>query len=934
MKALMHTHRCVSISDGSICYLLFAIGLTLFFFSCGSGGSSSPPPPPPPPYLSLTASPGAVTLTSAGNFSTTVKASTNASSTPTLTSVTLPSGITTTTTFPLTISSAGTQINFQADSTLADGSYVLTLNGQAGSVTATAYFTANLNAPPQIQYVEPSLVMLGTGELFAMVAGANFTSSSTVLFDGTAVSTIYEKPNLQFTLPNSAMTVAQVHTVQVSDPVYGQSNVATYQVYAPQPGPTSFVGQLTQYMAEQSITNSLVPDLNGDGRADLVMVAQDSNSPLLYLPVVRYGQANGTFSAATSLGTFTPQVSPGIVLAGDFNGDGYTDLILIGGNVNSQLAYEVLLNNGTGQFSSASTVLLPANATQTAVVGDFNHDGKLDFAYATSSGQFSFYFGNGDGTFTGPTVVGVVTGGFPTDPIAVDFNGDGYTDIAYSVVPLNSSSNQIRLLLSASNGSYTDSQIAGLPSPALAFTVADFNNDNIPDIFAVNESGMGLAYLGVGNGTFNPTGSPIQTDDGSIATPPLVAGDFDNDGNADVATRITLSGPNEIRFLWGDGTGNFTNQQIVSDQSSTLQVGDVNGDGIPDIFAGVTLGAGYPSVVLGQNGRNFPTAQVLIPNVWGQLSTGNVFNDGYTDLLVAGAYESVDFGTVPGTLYQYQTNGTFAAQGQAPAYQTLLFDLNGDGIADMVGLSGNNLLIWKGDGSGVYGAPVNQVPIPNAWQPIYFRDMDGDGNIDIVLPGVILYGEGNFQFQAVTIPYFQNFVVGDFNGDGIPDIATPSGVMFGQGSRTFTAPTGIVPLPDDPPPFPTQVAADMNGDGMDDLVLADSGFAIYLSVGTQGFIGYQSLVVNGYAASITSLAVADFNGDGLLDIAAGMIGADDVVIFTNDGTGKYEVTSYAIGVYAVYSVSASFSQTGKPDLAFLNYYFEYEPPTVTVLMHQ
>jgi len=810
------------------------------------------------------------------------------------------------------------------------------LNGQAGSLTATAGVTATLKAAPQIQYVEPSLAMLGTAVEFVTLAGMNFTSSSTVLFDGAAVSTLYEKPNLQFNVPNTALTVAQVHTVQVSDPVYGQSNVATYQVYAPQPGPTPFVGQPTQYMAEQSITNSLVPDLNGDGRADLVLVVLDSTSLLLYVPVVRYGQADGTFSAATSI--ISAQVSPGIVLAGDFNGDGYTGLILIGGNPGSPPAYQVLLNNGTGQFSSASTGTLPTNATQTAVVGDFNHDGKLDFAFgaATTGQAFSFYFGNGDGTFTGPVPVGAVTGGIPGMAIATDFNGDGYIDIVYWNLFDNGglTPSQIRLLLSSSNGSYTDTQIAGLPSPSLGFTVADFNNDGIPDIFAVNGTGLGMAYLGVGNGTFTATGSPIQTDDGFLSAPPLVAGDFDNDGNVDIATRTTLSGPDEMVFLWGDGKGNFTSQPIVSDQSFTLQVGDVNGDGIPDIFAGATPGFAYPSVVLGQNGRNFPSAQVLLPNTQGQLSSGHVFNDGYTDLLVAGMDNSGGDGAVSGSIYHYQTKGTFAAQGQAPAYQTLLVDLNGDGIADMVGLSGSNLLIWKGDGSGVFGAPINQIPLPNAWQPIYFRDMDGDGYIDIVLPGVIFYGKGNFQFEAVAIPYYANFAVGDFDGDGIPDIATPSGVMFGQGNRTFTAPMGIVPLPDDPPPFPTQVVADMNGDGMDDLVLADSGFAICLSVGRQGFVPSQALLVNGYDASITSLVVADFNGDGLLDIAAGMIGADDVVLFTNDGTGKYEITSYAIGVYGVYSISAALNLDGKPDLAFLNYYTDYKPPTVTVLLHK
>lgn len=922
----------ISVSGGR---LLLAFGLSLLSGSCGSGGGSPPPPPPPPPYLSLTASPGAVTLSSAGSFSTTVKASTNTSSAPALTSAQLPSGITTTTNFPLTIPPAGTQINFQADSTLADGAYSLTLDGEAGSLTATASVSVTVNAPPQIQRVEPSRVMLGTSVITGTLAGMNFTSSSTVLFDGTAVNTVYEKPNLQFDLPSGANAPAK-HTVQVSDPVYGNSNVATFEVYAPQPGPRPFVGQISQYMSEDLITNSLVPDLNGDGRADLVMVVQDSTSPLLYVPVVRYGQADGTFSAAVPLGPATPQISPGIVLAGDFNGDGHTDLILLGGNPNSPPGYQVLLNDGTGQFSSASTGLLPTSSVETAVLGDFNHDGKLDFAFGTSTtGQaFSFYFGNGDGTFTGPVPVGAVTGTVVSKAVAADFNNDGYTDIIYEIFPYNSP-NQIRLLLSAPDGSYTDTQVAGLPSPTLGFAVADFNHDNIPDIFAVDGNGLGLAYLGSGNGTFKPTGSPIRASDGYLASAPYVTGDFDNDGNVDVATRIGLSGPDEIVFLWGDGKGNFTSQSVVSDHSFYLEVGDVNGDGIPDIFAGVDQGFAYPSVVLGQNGRNFPSAQFLLPNTWGKLSTGDVFGDGYTDLLVAGIdNNSTGDGSFPGTIYHYQPSGKFTAEGQAPDYQTLLVDLNGDGIADMVGLSGTNLLIWKGDGSGNFGAPVNQIPLPNAWQPIYFRDMDGDGYTDIVLPGVILYGKGNFQFDAVTTPYFENFAVGDFDGDGIPDIATPSGIMFGQGNRTFTAPTGITPLPDDPPPFPTQVVADMNGDGMDDLVLADSGFEIYLSVGRQGFVFDQALLVNGYGASITSLAVADFNGDGLLDIAAGMIGADDVVLFTNDGTGKYQVTSYAIGVYSVYSVAADLNHDGKPDLAFLGYLFTSKPPTVMVLLHK
>src|ERR1700683_3428204 len=419
-----------------------------------------------------------------------------------------------------------------------------------------------------------------------------------------------------------------------------------------------------------------------------------------------------------------------------------------------------------------------------------------------------------------------------------------------------------------------------------------------------------------------------------LSDPPFAAGDFDGDGDLDVVTRLSLGGPDQMLFLSGDGKGNFTSQVDVSDHSFA-QTGDVNGDGITDIFAGVSPGFAYPSTVLGRTDRNFPSAQTLLPYNWGSLSTGNVFHDGLTDLLVGGLGDgNVSDGSTPGTVYEYQPSGAFANRGQAPEYSTSLIDLNGDGIADMGAFSGSNLLIWKGDGSGVFQAPINTIPLSDASPPIYFRDTDGDGYIDIVLPGVILYGKGNFQFDAETIPFYQNFAVGDFDGDGIPDIATGSGIMFGEGNRNFTGPMGVCPLPDNPPAFPSEVVADINGDGKDDLLLGESGPAIYLSMGRQDFELDQVLIVYGYAGLPTSVTVADFNRDGLLDLAVGMLGGDDVTIFTNDGTGKYETTSYAIGIDSVASVTAHFNADGTPDLAFRAFVTDFVPPTVTVLLHQ
>jgi hypothetical protein len=132
------------------------------------------------------------------------------------------------------------------------------------------------------------------------------------------------------------------------------------------------------------------------------------------------------------------------------------------------------------------------------------------------------------------------------------------------------------------------------------------------------------------------------------------------------------------------------------------------------------------------------------------------------------------------------------------------------------------------------------------------------------------------------------------------------------------------------------VVGDVDGDGKDEVVFGTStGNALFVyGVTPEGWCSQSVLTVPGTNAIIKSVSLADFDGDGMLDIAAGTSPFDDVVLFTSESSGEYLMTSYTIGVNSTYSIAADFNHDGKADLAFRNYEYQYKPPTVSVLLHK
>ena len=323
-------------------------------------------------------------------------------------------------------------------------------------------------------------------------------------------------------------------------------------------------------------------DFNTDGKIDFA-IANGGGVKLLLQ------QGSNNFDVVTQLDTNS---FANLICTADLNYDNKADIITYNYGPGD---FSFYLGNGDGTFATPITLgtgLFNANGAISAA--DYNNDGKIDLTICNSNFNVRMYPGNGDGTF-GTYITTTTNASVSKQLLSVDLNADGNLDLVTPSL----------VLLGDGSGSFPNTvNLVGGYLPQFV-SIDDFNNDSKLDI-VVNNWGTSAntagftgnisMFLGDGLGGF---ASPIYSSIGdSLVSPNYKANiignaDFDGDGKLDIAIATYHSNAqnsintSNIEVLKGDGLGSFSLPQYfnIGRTTNTMMVTDMNGDSKSDIVA-------------------------------------------------------------------------------------------------------------------------------------------------------------------------------------------------------------------------------------------------------------------------------------------------------------------------------------------------------------
>jgi hypothetical protein len=319
------------------------------------------------------------------------------------------------------------------------------------------------------------------------------------------------------------------------------------------------------------------------------------------------------------------------------------------------------------------------------------------------------------------------------------------------------------------------------------------------------------------------------------------------------------------------------------------------------------------SFALAGAAQNGPTSPAATPNSTSLNGPGNVFQTA--------------------SLFRTGGSGSFGASPSIVAA-----DFNGDGKLDLAvaDAGADAVSVLLGNGDGTFKAPIDTPAGMRGQSFVVAGDFNGDGKADLAVIGsvsavptvAILLGNGDgtfttkASFNSFSNP--QSIVLGDFNGDTKLDMAVVDAgmnsviVFLGNGDGTFRTPISASGLGTGFAKY--AVLADFNKDGKQDLVISDQNsnhVVVLLGNGDGHFQAARSFAFPTSPGGF-DVAVGDFNGDGILDIAATSPSAGAVNIFLGKGDGNFQAAvSYSVSLTSAgpWNLAvADFNKDGKLDI--------------------
>lgn len=344
------------------------------------------------------------------------------------------------------------------------------------------------------------------------------------------------------------------------------------------------------------------------------------------------------------------------------------------------------------------------------------------------------------------------------------------------------------------------------------------------------------------------TGTPNILPTSSSSTFQATTGDFNGDGNLDVAA-ANQDGDNISVFL-GNGNGNFTSvvNYSAGDGTTGIVTGDFNSDGKLDL---ISMNAGTPGNITVYTGTGTGTFGGRVDIATGPVrnaSVGDFNKDGNLDLVIANP-NSNNFWLLTGTgTGNFGTPISFTLSAGS-YFSTSIADFNKDGNLDVIAVNYiNNLIsVRLGNGVGGFGSETTYATGGNTAIFADIADINQDSNLDI------LVANQNSSFVSV----FTGTGTGTFGSVNNSYLTTPS-----QGVSAV-------------------IAKDINGDGLLDILasnLTGSNISVLTSTGNGGFASYFNINPGG---QVWHLVSDDINNDGKPDIICALAAANAVSVILN-----------------------------------------------------